>query len=252
MRRSLCLETVLTDISFYDRIHVAKSMGFDAVEFWDAFHYDPVRISREVEKADIPVIGCILKRGPVAGQGMNVSSDVLVRYLKDTLEYGKTFGCRTFYALAGDAGADSEMQKAILIENLKRCAEVLEKGGETLLLEPVNSLVDHKGCFLDSSHLGFEIIKAVDSPHIKLLYDVYHMQIMEGNIIQTMTENVEYIGHIHVAGVPGRHEPQWGEINYKNVIYEVERAGYSGYWGLEYWPSVEHRMSLKSVLEYLL
>ena len=120
-----------------------------------------------------------------------------------------------------------------------------------LVLEALNSYVDHKGYFLDSSKLGFEIIKEVASSHVKLLYDVYHMQIMEGNIILNIKDTIELIGHFHSAGVPGRHELYTGELNYKNIIEEIENAGYKEYFGLEYWPSADDKKSLIRILKFL-
>ena len=121
----------------------------------------------------------------------------------------------------------------------------------TVNLEALNSLVDHKGYYLDSSAVGFEIVKCVGCDNIKLLYDIYHMQIMEGNIIENITRNIDLIGHIHAAGVPGRHEPHLGENDYRFILKAVEKAGYKGFFGLEYFPSYDSRQSLADVKKYL-
>ena len=123
-----------------------------------------------------------------------------------------------------------------VLEGLKAIAPLAEEAGVTLLLEPLNSLVDHAGYFLDRSALGFELVRAVDSPRIKVLYDIYHMQVMEGNIIQTLTGNLDVIGHIHVADVPGRHEPGSGELNYANIMEALCQADYDKYVGFEFDP----------------
>ena len=106
----------------------------------------------------------------------------------------------------------------------------------TLALEPLNTAVDHPGYFLTSSAEGFDIVDAVDSPNVKLLYDVYHQQITKGNIVQTVTENVERIGHVHLADVPKRHEPGTGELNYAHILSVLDDAGYDGYVGCEFSP----------------
>ena len=120
-----------------------------------------------------------------------------------------------------------------------------------IVLEALNSLIDHKGYYLDSSRIGFEIVEAVNSPRIKLLFDCYHMQLMEGNLVNNITDNIEWIGHFHSAGVPGRHELQQGETNYPRIIRAVEDAEYSGYFGLEYWPSYEAETSIRDTMRYL-
>ncbi|MDR2370193.1 MAG: TIM barrel protein [Treponema sp.] len=138
-----------------------------------------------------------------------------------------------------------------ITENLKRLAESAEKYGVQAGLEPLNSLVEHRGHFLDSSGVGFEIIKCVDSSMIRLVYDIYHMQIMEGNIISNMTKNLELIGHIHSAGCPGRHEHFLGENDYPNILRALDSAGYDHYVGSEYFPSYDDRKSTRDVLSYL-
>jgi len=95
-----------------------------------------------------------------------------------------------------------------------------------------------------------DIVKRVESPNLKMLYDIYHMQIMSGNLIDFIGENIEYIGHFHIAGVPGRHEPFTGELNYRYIVDEIDRMGYDGYFGLEYWPSFDDEESLRRTRDY--
>ena len=123
--------------------------------------------------------------------------------------------------------------------------------GITLLLEPWNTRVDHPDNFLDDPHTCAEVLKRVNSPNVKMLYDIYHMQIMDGNVVAFLRENIGLIGHFHVAGVPGRHEPDSCELNYPFIIGEIDRLGYTGHVGLEYWPTVGDAESLKRTLEYL-
>lgn len=112
-------------------------------------------------------------------------------------------------------------------------------------------MYDHKGYWLNSAYKGFELIKAVDSPSIKLLFDCYHMQLMEGNLVNNISNNIDFIGHFHSAGVPGRHELQLGETNYPMVIKAAEDGGYDRYFGFEYWPTYSNEKSLKDILAYV-
>jgi hydroxypyruvate isomerase len=120
------------------------------------------------------------------------------------------------------------------------------------LLEPLNTHVDHAGYYLDSSVEGAELVRAINSPHLRLLYDVYHMQIMEGNVIANIEKNLDLIGHFHSAGVPGRGELFMGELNYPQILQRIAARGYKGRFGLEYFPKMKDNLaSLKQVRAYL-
>ncbi len=135
---------------------------------------------------------------------------------------------------------------------IKQASKIVEEGNIILVLEPLNTLVDHPGYFLDSAKEGAKIIREINHPNIRLLYDIYHMQIMEGNIISTIEKNVDIIGHFHAAGVPGRHELYLGELNYLNIIKRIDELGYEGYIGLEYFPSIDSEESLRKTKEKML
>ena len=249
MKYSLCIEPVFETLSFYDRIQAAKDLGLDAVEFWDPSVYDTKKIGDVVARAGIPVAACCLNQAWT--YRMNFAYDFVRKNVEKSIAFGKDFGCTTFIGLAGDVECKADSQKVLLIENLKRTAEVCEREGVTIVVEALNSICDHKGYYLDSSYIGFEIVKAVNSPSIKLLFDCYHMQLMEGNLVNNITNNIDFIGHFHSAGVPGRHEHQLGEINYPRVIKAVEAAGYTGHFGLEYWPSYANDQSVRDALQYI-
>lgn len=246
---SLCIEPLFENVSFYDRIRLAKDCGADAIEFWDPAAYDVKKIASAAAKASMPVAGCTLFN-PWQLR-MNLDTKTVTENVKKSIALGKEMGCSTFIGLSGDVEGKADSQKNILIENLKRVADIVVKENVTIVLEALNSLVDHKGYYLDSSYVGFEIIKAVACPNIRLLYDIYHMQIMEGNVIDNVTRNINSIGHFHSAGVPGRHEHFSGESDYKNIIAAIEKAGYDRYIGLEYWPTYDNSQSVKDVFKYL-
>lgn len=249
MKYSLCIEPVFEGISFYDRIEKAKDLGLDAIEFWDPSVYDTKKVGEIAVRAGIPVACCCLNQA--WNYRLNQAFEIVRRNLERSIAFGKDLGCHTFIGLAGDAMGKTDTQKVLLVENLKRLSEICEREGVVIVLEALNSIVDHKGYYLDSAYAGFEIVKAVNSPSVKLLFDCYHMQIMEGNLVNNITENIEMIGHFHSAGVPGRHELQTGETNYPRVIRAAEEAGYAGYFGLEYWPSYENESSIRDTMRYL-
>lgn len=127
-------------------------------------------------------------------------------------------------------------------------APFLEEAGVTLVVEPLNILVDHPGYYLYSSEEAFQIIDEVGSPNVKVLFDIYHQQIMEGNLISRIQRNINKIGHFHAADNPGRHELYMGEIQYLNVFRAIEETGYRGYIGFEYFPLEEPLSGIWKIL----
>ena len=249
MKYSLCIEPVFENLPFYDRIQKAKDCGCDAVEFWDPSVYDAKRIGSIAANAGIPIAACCLNQAWT--YRMSFPWSVVRRNLETSFQYGRDLGCTTFIGLSGDLHGQRDSEKLLLLENLKRTAELAEKAGVTVVVEALNSIYDHKGYYLDSAYVGFELIRAVDSPAVKLLFDCYHMQLMQGNLVNCIRDNIDFIGHFHSAGVPGRHELQNGEINYPFVIEAAEKAGYDRYFGFEYWPTCDNEQSLRDILRYV-
>lgn len=252
MKFSLCIEPVFESVPFCDRIRIAKDCGCDAIEFWDPWVSGEVtaeQIGDTAAKVGIPIAACCLNQAWT--YRMNFPWEIVKANVEKSIQIGKALNCSTFIGLSGDLQCKADSQKSLLIENLKRTAEIAEKAGVTIVIEALNSLYDHKGYYLDSSYVGFEIVKAVESPSIKLLYDCYHMQLMEGNMVNQIRDNISYIGHFHSAGVPGRHELHIGETNYPFVIKAAQDAGYDRYFGFEYWPTYDNEASLKDILRYV-
>jgi hydroxypyruvate isomerase len=249
MKYSVCVESVFENISIYDRIELVKNFNPDAVEFWDISGYDTRRLGQLVSKYNLPVSDCSLNNN--WDVRMNAPFERVRKNIIETVKTGKEVGCTSFICMSGDVASKTDSQKMIITENLKRMAEVCEKENITLLLEPLNSIYDHKGYYLDTAYDGFEIVKTVDSPRIKILFDCYHMQVMQGNLINTITDNIRYIGHVHSAGVPGRHELHLGETNYPLILQTLEKLGYDRYFGLEYFPSYDSGKSLEDVFHYI-
>jgi hydroxypyruvate isomerase len=148
-------------------------------------------------------------------------------------------------------GLDRAKAMQSMIETLSLAGKVCEKHDVTLLLEPFNTRVDHPAYFLDSPHDCVAVVKAVNSPGVRMLFDIYHMQIMAGDVTAFIRSNIRWIGHFHVAGVPGRHEPEHSELNYPFILAEIDRLGYRGGVGLEYWPTVDPAESLRTTMRWL-
>jgi hydroxypyruvate isomerase len=140
-------------------------------------------------------------------------------------------------------------QHRSLVEGLRACVPYLRDAGVTLLVEPLNTAVDHSGYYLSGSDEAFDVIDEVGDPHVKLLFDIYHQQITEGHLIARITRNIDKIGHFHAAGNPGRHELDSGEIHYPAVFRAIDASGYDGLIGLEYFPLGEPLDGVRRALE---
>ncbi|HKW98153.1 MAG TPA: TIM barrel protein [Bryobacteraceae bacterium] len=134
------------------------------------------------------------------------------------------------------AGRTHEEQYASLLEGAKRAGDLMSKANLTAIIEPLNSLVNHKGFFLTTCVEGSKLVREVDNPHVKLLFDIYHEQVQEGNVIRTLTAAADIVAVFHVADNPGRNDPGTGEINYPNVYKAIQKSGYTGYVAMEYLP----------------
>ena len=145
----------------------------------------------------------------------------------------------------------SRVQQASIVAGLKAAADLAAKADVTLVLEPLNSLIDHHGYFLDNAYRAADIVRAVCHPNVGLLFDCYHMQIMGGNLIQAICDNLDVIRHFHAAGVPGRHELDDGELNYSQILDAIAAAGYQGCFGLEYFPKEASAGSLARMRDLL-
>lgn len=160
--------------------------------------------------------------------------------LKESMEMAKKLECPTLITQAS-YDSDSERKgitrgehRKALLDTMRKAGEILEKSDITLVVEPLNILVDHPGYHLITCEDASALIDQIKSPNVKLLFDIYHQQITEGNLIRNITENIDKIGHFHAAGQPGRTELTQGEIHYRHVFEAIRELGYDRYVGLEY------------------
>ena len=247
-RISICVEMVYDDEPFADRISRAAEAGADAVEFWDWREKDLEAIVDTAETADIPIAGF------VAGGTLTDpdAADDAVETIRESIGTAAEHDVPSLIVTTGQDqdGLDRETQYDNIVDVLSRVAPDAEEAGVTLVVEPLNTAVDHPGYFLETSAEGFDIVDDVGSPNVKLLYDVYHQQITEGNVIQTITENVDRIGHLHIADVPGRHEPGTGELDYENILEAIDETAYDGYVGCEFSPVGDADEAVATVLDW--
>lgn len=234
MEFSVCIDSVFRGLPVAERLRAVQAAGIGAYEFWSWWDKDLGEMKALNEELGLKPVACCTKFVSLVDPS---ARDAYVRGLTESIEAAKALGAPALISQTGDdTGGDREAQRRSLTDGLKACAPLLEKAGITLLVEPLNLKVDHAGYYLSSSAEGFAIVDEVGSPNVKLLYDIYHQQITEGDLIRTITGNIERIGHFHAAGHPGRHELYRGEIHYPAVFEAIRETGYQGYVGLEYFP----------------
>lgn len=246
MKASVCIETIFTEFPFSERIRKAAEIGYDGVEFWMWEDKGLEGIRSRAEQEGIPIVTFQANRG-----GSLVQPDDRERVIsgvRESLQVARQIGVERLFLLTDELGPDRsvaprfpevppEIKRQSVIDGLATLAGLAEQAGVVLNLEVLNTKFDHPGYWLDSSDLGFELVREIGSPNLRLLFDVYHVQIMEGNLSERIRTNLDLIGHIHVADVPGRHEPGTGEINYARLFGVLREAGYSGYVGMEFIPT---------------
>lgn len=234
---------------FLDRFARAAADGYDTVEF--LFPYEPgvEQVQARVEDLGLAVVLFSLHAGD-AGEWGTLSNpgrrDFFRWSVNNALEAASRLNCSQLNVLFGHRvpGLEPQVQVQCAVDNLLWAAPLAEQSGVTLLVEPLNP-IDYPDCLLPSTAAALEVINRVSHSAVKMLYDIYHAQMSEGNILNTIAACFPFIGHIQVADVPGRCEPGTGEINFPAILSALGRLGYKGYIGLEYQASETAEPSFK-------
>lgn len=240
-----------------DQIRFMADMGFTAMEDNGMMGRPKElqkKIAREMEKLDM-TMGVFVAGFSFGGKNM-VSSDKsvrkkLVEKMKEAVDVAKRVNAKWCTVVPGayDEGLQPEYQTANVIENLKWCAQVCEPSGLVMVLEALNPWRNHPGLFLKRIPQAYQICRAVDSPSCKILDDLYHQQVTEGNLIPNLDMAWDQIGYIQVGDNPGRKEPTTGEINYKNIFKHLYNKGYKGVIGMEHGNSKDGKAGEKAVIQ---
>ncbi|NLF32811.1 MAG: TIM barrel protein [Planctomycetes bacterium] len=249
----LVLDTVFRDKPLHERMARVADAGLRNIELWLAEKLcpDPADLARQAERAGLRVNSLVMcsPDGSVGGGLTDPARRPLwLARLRDCLDYAGGAGIRAGIVCTGNvvAGADPAATRRSVLEGLKASAELAEAAGVTLLLEALNTEVDHPGYWLTSADEGAALCREVGSPRVRLLFDCYHMRIMGGDVIPQIDRTIDTIGHFHVAGVPGRHEPFTGEMDYRPVFDHLRNCNWRGVAAFEYGPSLDdHGESLR-------
>lgn len=237
------LNYLFNEVGFLERFGAAAEMGFRAVEILDAYEHPAAEIAARLERhkltqalLNLPV-GDRAKgeRGLAALPGREAD---FMAGLERALDYARATRCTRLHALAGihPAGQPREAGEAVYVANLRRAADRVAPFGITLLIEPINDR-DIPGYFLNTSAQAMAIIERVGRDNLRLQLDLYHCQIMEGDLATRIRALAGRFAHVQIAGVPERHEPDRGEVNFPYLFDLLDRVGYDGWVGCEYRPA---------------
>ena len=244
LRYSLCIEMMFPDLPFEKRVEASVKAGISALEIWHWCRHDLDRLSDLMEEHGAKLImlniACpfdkTIDEHLWSGGLTSVASDqAVMECLDSSLEVCNRFGVRRMVVLPGNKSDDvnSHAQLDRLQRLLDRMAPVAEKKHVTLLLEPLNTY-SRPSVVLSRARDGFRLLNELDRPNVKLLYDLFHQQMMEGDLTHTIQNNIARIGHVHISDAPDRLPPGQGEINCVSILRLLQRLGYSGYAGMEY------------------
>jgi len=235
MQYSLCIDSIYPKENLEEKLTRIKQAGFKFIEFWD-WRDKNLKI----------IINSGLKISNFSGNRISSltldNKEKVIQEIDTSINMAKRLKCDRIMLLSdileGDGSVktnslSSEKKLLCLYDNLRVLVEVAKKRDIMLVIEPLNSLKDHKNYYLDNFQKTLELIQSINSNYLTILYDIYHMQIMDGNIVETLKKYHEFIGYIHIANVPYRCEPWMGELDYKFIFKELSKV-YSGVVGFEF------------------
>jgi len=237
------ITVMFNEVEFLDRFAAAASAGFKGVEFLFPYDYDPLVLKRKLAENGLTQVLHNLPAGnwSAGERGIGCHPDRITEFeegVDNAIGYAMTLGCKQLNCLAGvrPSGLDPMEARETFIRNLQFAAPRLKAAGIKLLIEAINTR-DIPGFFLSNTQQAVDIITVVGSDNLFVQYDIYHMQIMEGDLAMTIDKHLKLIPHMQLADTPGRHEPGTGEINYGFLLSHIDEVGYQGWIGCEYKPA---------------
>jgi hydroxypyruvate isomerase len=248
---SVMLWTVFRELLFEQRLEKIAEAGYSAAELVDEFKqwtkqdYDRVRRKKRELGITFDATAGITRSLCDSAQ-----RDALLQEIRDILPRMEELECRRLILLSGDrvSGMSRAQMHASCVEGLKRASEIAGNASVELLLENIDSEENPK-YFLTSAAEGFEIVREVGNPRVKFLYDFFHEQIAEGNLLAKLEKNISLVGLVHIADLPGRQEPGTGEINYPNIYRKLAELGYNKYVAMEFLPIGNEVNALRAARE---
>ena len=262
LRLSVRVEALFPGLPLVAQMERVAAAGFPGFEFGDWRAADAKLINARKQKLGLEC-ACIVGNRGVNPPGMGLCDPAeragFLAEIRASTEAARRFETKQIVVLTGFAvpHLTHEQQSASIIEGLKRAHDLVAPHSVTMIVEPINTLArieplnpngnNHANYFLNHTPEALRIIRATGSPFVKLLYDLYHAQIMDGNLVETIRQNIADIAHVHVGDVPGRHEPGTGEIHHPRVFRALRDAGFKGFVAMEYIPVQDAMKTLRDV-----
>lgn len=239
---SVNLSTIFTEVPFIERFKKAREAGFSFVECQFPYEKPVEEIKKELEENNLSLVLINLPPGnwEKGERGLAIDPNKTEEFCESVqkgIEYAISLNVPRIHCMAGNLSSsiDEVEAREVYLNNIQFAAKKMAEHHITLLIEPINPM-DMPNYFLSNLPQAIEIIDECSLPNVKLQFDFYHMQKLHGNLIENFSRYFEYIGHVQIADVPGRHQPGTGEIQYNNIFTFMDKLGYNGYVGLEYTP----------------
>ena len=235
---SVCIEMFWPDLDPAEKVKRVGRTDVGAYEFWTYSNKDIAAMAAAQAEAGLSCAGLVLE--PPFSLVARESEQALVDGVKESIQVAQRLGAPGLILTTGNVLADESWESTFrrARRRLRTLAAVCADAGIQIYLEPLNPVVDHHGYWLTTMAQAADLVDEVDNPALTILYDLYHQQITEGNLIDNLRTYLPLVGHIHTAGVPGRHELVGGENDYGALFAEIDRLGYEGYVGLEFRPTL--------------
>ncbi len=235
---------------FLERLERSAALGFPAVEFWPWENKDIPAVAKKCQELNLE-IAQFTAWGFKPGLNDPANHNDFVKKVEAGCEIAKKLNCKKMTVVGGDdvPGMTQAQMHQNIIEGLKRAAPIAEKHQIMLILEPMNIRVDHKGHCLYGSEPTVKICRAVNSPMVKINWDLYHMQISEGDLCGRLKDGFDQLGYVQIADHPGRNEPGTGEVHYPRVLRQVLELGYKSHVGLELRPGKDEETAARAVYQ---
>ncbi|MDO7642527.1 MAG: hydroxypyruvate isomerase family protein [Reinekea forsetii] len=236
------LSMLFTEVDFMDRFQAASAAGFDAVEYLFPYAFSAQDIRAQLQKHGLVQALFNAPPGDWAAGERGIAcipgrEEEFRAGIATALEYAKVLGNTRLHVMAGlmPDNIDQALATETYVSNLRYAAQQVKEAGLTILVEPIND-IDMPGYFVNYQEDGAALIDEIDEPNVRLQFDFYHCQMMQGNVLSTFRKLRAYVDHVQIAGVPNRHEPDVGELNYRYLLAELDKDGYAGFVGCEYKP----------------
>jgi len=248
---------MFTELDFLERFAAASHAGFKGVEFLFPYAYDKNELADTILKRNLQLVLFNMPPGDWNAGDRGIACDPnrigeFQEGVGSAIEYARALNCKRLHVMAGlkPRGVDDERMGETYLANLRFAGKHLAEYGLTLLIEAINTR-DIPDFYLNTSRQAFDVMHYASVPNLRFQYDIYHMQIMEGDLAPRIEKYLDLIGHMQLADTPGRHEPGTGEINYTFLFRHIDKIGYNGWIGCEYRPIATTEAGLDWIRPYL-